>query len=141
MQSVPITHHQRCEFESHSWLCVLDTTLCDKVYQQLATGQWLSTVLRFPPPISGVKHHNHPLIHLYPCIYNFIALSYKQNRSISIMDIRQHPCMIFCKCCRIWYSIMSKPILLLKMKRVRYKNSTKSHKFVHFNHKIKHTNI
>ena len=32
-------HHQRCEFESRSWLGVLDTTLCDKV---LATGQWFS---------------------------------------------------------------------------------------------------
>ena len=26
-------HHQRCEFESRSWRGVLDTTLCDKVYQ------------------------------------------------------------------------------------------------------------
>ena len=26
-------HHSRCEFESCSWRGVLDTTLCDKVYQ------------------------------------------------------------------------------------------------------------
>ena len=26
-------HHSRCEFESHSWRGVLDTTLCDKVCQ------------------------------------------------------------------------------------------------------------
>ena len=26
-------HHQRCEFKSHSWRGVLDTTLCDKVCQ------------------------------------------------------------------------------------------------------------
>jgi hypothetical protein len=26
-------HHLRCEFEPHSWRCVLDKTLCDKVCQ------------------------------------------------------------------------------------------------------------
>ena len=26
-------HNERCEFESNSWLGVLDTTLCDKVFQ------------------------------------------------------------------------------------------------------------
>jgi hypothetical protein len=26
-------HHQRCEFGSCLWRCVLDTTLCDKVCQ------------------------------------------------------------------------------------------------------------
>ena len=51
---------------------VLDTTLCDKVCQWLATGRWFSLVLRFPPQIkltatiylgkwniveSGIKHH------------------------------------------------------------------------------------
>jgi len=35
-------HHQSCEFESCSWQDVLDTTLCDKVCQLLATGQWFS---------------------------------------------------------------------------------------------------
>ena len=35
-------HHQRCEFESRSWRGVLDTTLCDKVCQRLATGWWFS---------------------------------------------------------------------------------------------------
>ena len=25
-------HHLSCEFESHSWRDVLNTTLCDKVY-------------------------------------------------------------------------------------------------------------
>jgi hypothetical protein len=41
-------YHYSCEFESRSWRGVLDTTLCDKVCQQLATGRWF---LRFPPPI------------------------------------------------------------------------------------------
>jgi len=35
-------HHWSCEFESRSWRGVLDTTLSDKVYQWLATGQWFS---------------------------------------------------------------------------------------------------
>jgi len=33
---------KRCEFESHSWLGVLDTTSCDQVCQWLATGRWFS---------------------------------------------------------------------------------------------------
>jgi hypothetical protein len=33
-----------CEFESRSWRGGLDTTLCDKVCQWLATGQWFSPV-------------------------------------------------------------------------------------------------
>jgi len=32
-----------CEFESHSWRGVLDTTLCDQVCQWLAAGQWFSS--------------------------------------------------------------------------------------------------
>jgi len=35
-------HHQCCEFESCSLWGVLDTTLCDKVCQWLAAGQWFS---------------------------------------------------------------------------------------------------
>jgi len=35
-------HHYSGEFKSHSWRGVLDTTLCDKVCQRLATGQWFS---------------------------------------------------------------------------------------------------
>jgi hypothetical protein len=35
-------HHQSCEFEPRSWWGVLDTTLCDKVHQWLATGWWFS---------------------------------------------------------------------------------------------------
>jgi len=33
-------HHYICEFEPRSWRGVLDTTLCDKVCQWLATGRW-----------------------------------------------------------------------------------------------------
>jgi len=35
-------HHKRCEFELYSWRGILDTTLCDKVCQWLATGRWFS---------------------------------------------------------------------------------------------------
>jgi hypothetical protein len=35
-------HHWSCEFESHSWLDVLDTTLGDKVCQWLEAGRWFS---------------------------------------------------------------------------------------------------
>jgi len=35
-------HHYRCELESRSGRGVLDTTLCDKVCQRLATSRWYS---------------------------------------------------------------------------------------------------
>ena len=48
-------HHLRCEFES--WWGVLDTTLCDKVCQWLATGLWFSP----GTPVSStnkIDHHD-----------------------------------------------------------------------------------
>ena len=48
-------HHQSREFESCSWRGVLNTTLCDKVCQRLATGWWLSP---FP---STNKADNHDI--------------------------------------------------------------------------------
>ena len=44
-------HHYSCEFESHSWRGVLETTLCDQVCQLLVAGRWFSPVHWFPPPI------------------------------------------------------------------------------------------
>ena len=35
-------HHENCEFDSHSWWGVLDTTLCYKVCQWLVTDRWFS---------------------------------------------------------------------------------------------------
>ena len=35
-------HHLRCKFESRSLRDVLDTTLCDRVYQWLTEGRWFS---------------------------------------------------------------------------------------------------
>ena len=42
-------HQYTCEFESRSWIGVLDTTVCDKVCQWLTTGRWFSldTLLSF----------------------------------------------------------------------------------------------
>jgi hypothetical protein len=41
-------HHQSSEFEPHSWRGVLNTTLCNKVFQWRATGRWFSP----GPPVS-----------------------------------------------------------------------------------------
>ena len=45
-----LSPHKMCEFESHSWRGVLNTTLCDKVcdLRQVCGFIW---VLWFPPPI------------------------------------------------------------------------------------------
>jgi hypothetical protein len=65
-----ISAYQSCEFKSHSWRGVVDTTLCNIVCQWLAAGGGFLRVPRFPPPIkwppcynwniveSGIKHHN-----------------------------------------------------------------------------------
>jgi hypothetical protein len=37
-------YHWNCEFEPCSWQSVLDTILCDKVCQWLATGRWFTPV-------------------------------------------------------------------------------------------------
>jgi hypothetical protein len=44
-------HHWCCEFESRSGRGVLDTTLCDKVCQWLATCRWFSLY----PPVSSTN--------------------------------------------------------------------------------------
>ena len=52
-----VYHYWCCEFESRSVQGVLDTTLCDKVCQWLATGRWFSP----GPPVSSTdktdRHH------------------------------------------------------------------------------------
>jgi hypothetical protein len=50
-------HHLRCEREPRSWQGVFDTTLCDKVYQWLVTGRWVS----LGTPVSSthkIVHHD-----------------------------------------------------------------------------------
>jgi len=57
-QIISAYHHLSCEFESRSWQGVLDTTLCDKVYQWLATGRWFSP----GTPVSSTnKTENHDI--------------------------------------------------------------------------------
>ena len=41
-QTISAYHQKYCEFDSHSWRGVLETTLCDKIWQWLAAGQWFS---------------------------------------------------------------------------------------------------
>jgi len=41
--------HWSCDFYARSWRGVLNTTLCDKVCQWLATGRWFFPDT--PPPI------------------------------------------------------------------------------------------
>jgi hypothetical protein len=40
-----------CQFELRSWRDILDTTLCDKVCQWLATGRWFSPAT----PVSSIN--------------------------------------------------------------------------------------
>jgi hypothetical protein len=40
--AISADHHWSCEFTPCSWRGVLDTTMCDKVCQWLATGRWFS---------------------------------------------------------------------------------------------------
>jgi hypothetical protein len=48
-------HYYRCEFEPRSWWGVLDTTLGDKVCQQLTTGRWFS----LGTPVSSTNKTDH----------------------------------------------------------------------------------
>ena len=59
--AISTNHHLSCEFEFRSWRGVLDVTLCDKVCQWLATGQWYSP----GPPVSSTnKTNRHHDIHV-----------------------------------------------------------------------------
>ena len=40
--TISVYHHKSCEFESRSWRGGIDTSLCDKVCQSLATDWWFS---------------------------------------------------------------------------------------------------
>ena len=53
-------HHLRCKFESRSWRDVLDTTLCDRVYQWLTEGRWFSP----GPAVSFTNKTEHDIIEI-----------------------------------------------------------------------------
>jgi hypothetical protein len=40
--AISVCHHYRCEFKSHSWRGVPETSLCDKVCEWLVAGRWFS---------------------------------------------------------------------------------------------------
>ena len=64
-----------CEFESRSWWGVLDTTLCDKVCQWLATSLWFSLGT---PAFSTNKTDRHDITEiLLKVSLNTIALTQK----------------------------------------------------------------
>ena len=88
--AISVYNHSSCEFKSWSWCTwgVLDTTLCDKVCQWLATDLWFSTAT----PVSstnitdchdiiesGVKHHSpnpNSIFNLF-CFFIFILFCIK----------------------------------------------------------------
>jgi hypothetical protein len=53
-------HHLRYKFESRSWRDVLDTTLCDRVYQWLTEGRWFSP----GPAVSFTNKTEHDIIEI-----------------------------------------------------------------------------
>jgi hypothetical protein len=65
-----------CEFEPCSWRGVLDTTLCDKVCEWLATGLWFS----LGPPVSSTnKTDRHDITEILRIIKHIIYMFCSQN--------------------------------------------------------------
>ena len=58
-----------CEFESHSWWGILDTTLCDKVCWWLVTGQWFSS----GTPVSSTNKND--IMGIFKVMLNIITLT------------------------------------------------------------------
>jgi hypothetical protein len=44
ISSISAYHHKGCKFEPRSWWGVLDTTLCDKVFQWQVLGTLVSSI-------------------------------------------------------------------------------------------------
>ena len=62
-----------CEFQSHSWQGVLDTTLCDKVCQWLTADQWFSQGI---PVSSTNKTERHDITEiLLKVVLNIITIT------------------------------------------------------------------
>jgi hypothetical protein len=73
--AIGANHHQSCEFEPRSWRCVLDTTLCDKVHQWLATGWWFSLGTPVSSNKTGliVSRLSYAYSNLVLCSINFVC--------------------------------------------------------------------
>ena len=97
------------DFKSHSWWGVLDTTLCDKVCQWLATGQWFS-------PVSFTnksEHHNITEILLKLACFFFYYTS-KIKIRVRLMPVHTTITLMSCQV----YSYMS-----LKSNKMKNKNN------------------
>ena len=72
---------QDCEFESHSWPGVPDTTLCGKICQWLATGQWL------PPctPLSSTKKTDR-----HDITYVLLKVALNTKTLITLLEVFQY---------------------------------------------------
>ena len=73
--AISASHHKSWVFESRSWRGVLDTTLCDKVYQWLAAGGLFSP----GTPVSSInKTDRHDITELLLKVaLNIITLTLK----------------------------------------------------------------
>ena len=78
---------------SCSWRDVLDTTLCDKLCQLLATGRWFSASIPVPLPIyywnivaSGIKH-SYPLLPPFVCQAILVTHKYPYRQGFLVGEI------------------------------------------------------
>ena len=79
-----VYHNKSCEFDSHTWWSVLDTTLRDKIYLSLAAGRWFS----LGTPVSSINetdHHNITEILLKVTLNTINLTSICDNTSILIL--------------------------------------------------------
>jgi Ca2+/Na+ antiporter len=101
-------HHSGCELEPCSWWGALDTTLCDKICQWLATGRWFS-------PVSFTnksEHHNITEILLKVAFFFY----YTSKIKIRVRLMPEHTTITLMSC--QVYSYMS-----LKSNKMKNKNS------------------
>ena len=78
--AISVYHHWSCVFEPHSWQHVLQTTICDKVCQRLATGLWFSPGT-LVSTINKTDHHDITEI-LLKMVLNTINLNQNLNHKI-----------------------------------------------------------
>jgi hypothetical protein len=82
-------YHWSCEFELRSWWGVLDTTLCDKVYQWHATGRWFSPGTPVSSTNESDRHDITFFAYQFKCLPFIRSLTY-DIYSVSILLIVSH---------------------------------------------------